>query len=49
MLACYLVKTNRITATEAIAQIREMRPKSLESEEQEETIEQYYVKVKDTW
>ena len=49
MLACYLVKTRHITAIEAIAQIRKMRPGSLETQEQEETVGRYYLKVKDTW
>lgn len=42
MLACYLVKFYNKTPQEAIAQIRQMRPYSIETREQEYAVEDYY-------
>ena len=41
MLACYMVKYMGRTATEAIEEIRNTRPGSVETEEQEELIAEY--------
>lgn len=42
MLACYLVKNENLSHEEAIKKIRDMRPGSIETEEQEKAIENYY-------
>ncbi|XP_002124559.3 dual specificity protein phosphatase 23-like [Ciona intestinalis] len=42
MLACYLVKMKRISAADALKEIRRMRPGSVESTEQEKAVEQFY-------
>ncbi|CAL4131762.1 unnamed protein product [Meganyctiphanes norvegica] len=42
MLACYLVKYFNKTPQEAIAQIRQLRPYSIETREQEYAVEDYY-------
>ncbi|KAK1796112.1 hypothetical protein P4O66_009205, partial [Electrophorus voltai] len=38
MLACYLVKVRNITGMEAIKEIRERRPGSIETKEQEQAV-----------
>ncbi|XP_076805711.1 dual specificity protein phosphatase 23-like [Clavelina lepadiformis] len=42
MLACYLAKTRRISGSDALREIRKLRPGSVESLEQEKAIEQYH-------
>ncbi|XP_072045431.1 dual specificity protein phosphatase 23-like isoform X1 [Amphiura filiformis] len=49
MLACYLVKTRHITAKDAIQELRQIRPGSLETDEQEKMVAKYYRKVKKSW
>ncbi len=45
LVACYMVESRRITAKEAIEELRQMRPGSVETEEQEQVVERYYKKV----
>ena len=42
MLACYLLQAKKLSARDALAKIRKLRPGSVESTEQEKVIEQYY-------
>ncbi|CAL4144082.1 unnamed protein product [Meganyctiphanes norvegica] len=42
MLACYLVKYFNKTPQKAIAQIRQLRPYSIETQEQEDAVKDYY-------
>nr|CAB3240204.1 dual specificity protein phosphatase 23-like [Phallusia mammillata] len=42
MLACYLIKQKHINASNALQEIRKLRPGSVESPEQEKAIEQFY-------
>lgn len=42
MLACYLLKQRRLTPQEALAEIRKLRPGSVETAEQERAIEIYF-------
>ena len=46
MLACYLVKTTGCTAEEAIDTVRQKRPGSIETPEQEECIRQVHKMLK---
>nr|XP_056709640.1 dual specificity protein phosphatase 23 [Euleptes europaea] len=46
MLACYLVKTQKITGVDAIHKIREMRPGSIETADQEKAVVQFHHRVK---
>ncbi|XP_075419762.1 dual specificity protein phosphatase 23 [Tenrec ecaudatus] len=46
MLACYLVKERRSTAGDAIAEIRRLRPGSIETYEQEKAVFQFYQRTK---
>lgn len=46
MLACYLVKTRKITGIDAINEIRKMRKGSIETHEQEKAVVQYYQRTK---
>ncbi|XP_028653214.1 dual specificity protein phosphatase 23b [Erpetoichthys calabaricus] len=46
MLACYLVKKNKITGIDAINEIRRLRPGSIETHEQEKAIVQFYQHIK---
>ncbi|XP_028809199.1 dual specificity protein phosphatase 23a [Denticeps clupeoides] len=41
MLACYLVKEKKISADQAIAQIRKMRPGSIETRDQEKAVQEF--------
>ncbi|XP_070555670.1 dual specificity protein phosphatase 23-like isoform X2 [Ptychodera flava] len=42
MLACYLIKTRKISGQEAIDLIRELRPGAIEVPEQEQAVIQFY-------
>ena len=42
MLACYLVKYEGLTASQAISKVRQLRPYSIETEGQEEAVHEYY-------
>ncbi|KAJ7990780.1 hypothetical protein DPEC_G00290470 [Dallia pectoralis] len=42
MLACYLVKTRKMSGVDAINEIRRLRPGSIETSEQEKAIVQFY-------
>lgn len=46
MLACYLVKERRLAAGDAIAEIRRLRPGSIETFEQEKAVFQFYQRTK---
>lgn len=46
MLACYLVKERGLTAGDAIAEIRRLRPGSIETYEQEKAVFQFYQRTK---
>lgn len=46
MLACYLVKTQKIAGVDAIKKIREMRKGSIETTEQEKAVVQFYQRTK---
>ncbi|XP_007945881.1 dual specificity protein phosphatase 23 [Orycteropus afer afer] len=46
MLACYLVKEHGLTAGDAIAEIRRLRPGSIETYEQEKAVFQFYQRTK---
>ncbi|XP_049633431.1 dual specificity protein phosphatase 23 [Suncus etruscus] len=46
MLACYLVKAQGLTAGDAIAEVRHLRPGSIETHEQEKAVFQYYQHIK---
>lgn len=46
MLACYLVKERRLAAGDAIAEIRRLRPGSIETYEQEKAVFQFYQRTK---
>ena len=41
MLACYLVKTTHCDAQEAINAVREKRPGSIETEQQEQLVQEF--------
>jgi len=41
MMACYLAKRQRLSADEAIAEIRRMRPRSVDSEKQKNAVHLY--------
>ncbi|KAL4240105.1 Dual specificity protein phosphatase 23 [Mactra antiquata] len=45
LLACYLAKKHHITGDEAIAMLREMRPYSVETSEQEDVVRTYASRV----
>ncbi|XP_059209200.1 dual specificity protein phosphatase 23-like [Centropristis striata] len=42
ILACYLVKTRKLSAIDAINEIRRLRKGSIETDEQEKTVVQFY-------
>uniref|UniRef100_A0A0B6ZIU2 Dual specificity protein phosphatase 23 n=1 Tax=Arion vulgaris TaxID=1028688 RepID=A0A0B6ZIU2_9EUPU len=42
MLSCYFVQTNNVTAEDAIAHVRNLRPGSVETTEQELLVHQFY-------
>lgn len=46
LLACYLVKTQKIPGVDAIKKIREMRKGSIETTEQEKAVVQFYQHTK---
>ncbi|XP_060709673.1 dual specificity protein phosphatase 23b isoform X2 [Hemiscyllium ocellatum] len=46
MLACYLVKSKKITGVDAIAEIRRIRRGSIETHEQEKSVIQFYQRTK---
>ncbi|XP_055965541.1 dual specificity protein phosphatase 23 [Sorex fumeus] len=46
MLACYLVRAQGLTAGDAIAEIRRLRPGSIETHEQEKAVFQFYQRTK---
>ncbi|EHH50422.1 hypothetical protein EGM_01252, partial [Macaca fascicularis] len=46
MLACYLVKERGLAAGDAIAEIRRLRPGSIETYEQEKAVFQFYQRTK---
>ncbi|XP_061599840.1 dual specificity protein phosphatase 23b [Cololabis saira] len=46
MLACYLVKTRKISGLEAIEEIRRLRRGSIETGEQEKAVVQFYQRTK---
>lgn len=46
MLACYLVKAQKITGVDAIHKIREIRPGSIETSEQEKAVIQFHHRIK---
>lgn len=46
MLACYLIKHKKMTGSEALLEIRRLRPGSVETNEQEKAILQYHYSLK---
>lgn len=46
MLACYLVKTRKLSGPEAINEIRRLRSGSIETKEQEKAVVQFYQRTK---
>ncbi|XP_026858230.2 dual specificity protein phosphatase 23b [Electrophorus electricus] len=46
MLACYLVKTRKISGIDAINEIRRIRRGSIETQEQEQIVVQFYQQIK---
>lgn len=46
MLACYLVKERGLAAGDAIAEVRRLRPGSIETYEQEKAVFQFYQRTK---
>uniref|UniRef100_UPI0037E8130D dual specificity protein phosphatase 23 n=1 Tax=Semicossyphus pulcher TaxID=241346 RepID=UPI0037E8130D len=46
MLACYLVKTRKISGIDAINEIRQMRSGSIETHEQEKAVVQFHQRTK---
>lgn len=46
MLACYLIKTKKISGVEAIGEIRKMRKGSIETYEQEKAVVRFYQHMK---
>lgn len=46
MLACYLIKTRKLSGIEAINEIRRLRPGSIETQEQEKAVVQFYQRTK---
>jgi atypical dual specificity phosphatase len=46
MLACYLIKKKGMTATEAIAQVRKVRPGSIETPEQVDAVSEFARRLK---
>ncbi|KAJ0009274.1 hypothetical protein NQD34_016689 [Periophthalmus magnuspinnatus] len=46
MLACYLIKTRKISGIDAINEIRRLRPGSIETHEQEKAVVQFYQRTK---
>lgn len=46
MLACYLVKSRKISGIDAINEIRRMRAGSIETTEQEKAVVQFYQRIK---
>ncbi|KAL6486546.1 hypothetical protein MHYP_G00059380 [Metynnis hypsauchen] len=48
MLACYLVKVKNISGVEAIKEIRKLRPGSIETKDQEQTVIKFQQYFRDT-
>ncbi len=48
MLACYLVKENNLTSTQAIEEIRRQRPHSVETYGQEQLVHEYEQFIKES-
>ncbi|KAL7978228.1 hypothetical protein Chor_014767 [Crotalus horridus] len=46
MLACYLAKTHKISGVDAIQKIRQLRPGSIETYDQEKAVVQFYQRIK---
>lgn len=46
MLACYLVKTGKMSGIDAINEIRRLRRGSIETHEQEKAVVQFYQRTK---
>jgi len=46
MLACYLVKTRKMSGIDAINEIRRLRSGSIETNEQEKAVVQFYQRTK---
>lgn len=46
MLACYLVKNMKMSGIEAIRKIRKLRQGSIETQEQEKAVVQFYQRTK---
>lgn len=46
MLACYLVKSRKMSGGDAIAEIRRIRPGSIETHEQEKAVVQFFQRTK---
>ncbi|XP_006000038.1 dual specificity protein phosphatase 23b [Latimeria chalumnae] len=46
MLACYLVKSKKLTGVDAIQEIRRLRPGSIETHEQEKAVIQFHHHIK---
>lgn len=46
MLACYLVKSRKISGIDAINEIRRLRQGSIETREQEKAVVQFYQRIK---
>ncbi len=46
MLACYLVKTRKMSGIDAINEIRRLRKGSIETHEQEKATVQFYQRIK---
>ncbi|XP_034261803.1 dual specificity protein phosphatase 23 [Pantherophis guttatus] len=46
MLACYLAKTHKIAGVDAIQKIRQLRPGSIETYDQEKAVIQFYQRTK---
>ncbi|XP_072313760.1 dual specificity protein phosphatase 23 [Eucyclogobius newberryi] len=46
MLACYLVRSRKLSGIDAIGEIRRLRPGSIETHEQEKSVVQFYQRTK---
>ncbi|XP_068608422.1 dual specificity protein phosphatase 23-like [Brachionichthys hirsutus] len=46
MLACFLVKTKKMSGIDAISEIRQLRSGSIETQEQEKAVVQFYRRTK---
>ena len=48
MLACYLVRKLHLSGPKAIQEIRTLRPGSIETREQEDMVEKFYLHLEKT-